>query len=229
MSERGYLTIARLGGTPLRLHWSLPLGALALTGFRFDPGAWLGLVLVVIAHELGHSVLVRRSRLDVESIDLHGLGGECRFSGYATPWQRAGIAWGGVLAQALLLPIGFWLTPRLEPSVMQRAIATFGMPSLWMIGLNLLPIAPLDGHEAWRLPRMLWQRHRTRRRAARERTEAKARFAPPPRRSLHGARSLADLEPRERVAGEHVELPDEVAAQVERAVRRAYDEREPGK
>ena len=111
MFDRGYWTVMRWRGAPVRVHWSLALSALVLGGVRLDPAGWLGIVLVVLAHEVGHAVLVRRYRLTVESIDLHGLGGECRYSGLAKGWQTAVIAWGGVLAQALLLPVGFWLAP----------------------------------------------------------------------------------------------------------------------
>ncbi|MBM4358250.1 MAG: M50 family metallopeptidase [Deltaproteobacteria bacterium] len=221
MSERGFWTVARLQGTPLRLHWSLPLGVLAFSRFRFDPGAWLGIVLVVIAHELGHSVLVRRARLQVESIDLHGMGGECRYSGYPSAWDRAVIAWGGVLAQALLLPLGFFLAPQLEPEFLRRAAGSFGVPSLWMIALNLLPIAPLDGHEAWKLPRLWLARRRSKNAAKARAMRAHAR--------REAGRAVAAMERKERIANGDGALPEAVAEQIERAVRRAYDEREPRK
>lgn len=218
MGRRGWWTVARWKGTPLRLHWSLPLSAVVLGGMRFDPAAWLGLVLVVLAHELGHAALVHRYRLPVVAVDLHGMGGECRYEGHPTRWQVAVIAWGGVLAQLALLPLGLWLAPRMAPSFASGVLASFGRPSLWMLLFNLLPIPPLDGAEAWRLPG-LWRAAR-RRRAARRAPLTTTRRA---------EAAVAELERREREAKLDGALPAEIAEQLARAVKRAYDEREPRK
>ena len=214
MFDRGYWTVMRWRGAPVRVHWSLALSALVLGGVRLDPAGWLGIVLVVLAHEVGHAVLVRRYRLTVESIDLHGLGGECRYSGLANGWQTAVIAWGGVLAQALLLPVGFWLAPHVENSFLRQLLASFGSPSLWILLLNLIPVPPLDGSEAWRLPG-LWRRRRATLRRRRQ--------------LAHGARELGRLEHADHVRPAELRLPDDVAEQVHRAVRRAYEENEADK
>ena len=39
--KSGYLHIGRFRGAPIRLHWTLPLGILAFTRFRF-PWQWDG-------------------------------------------------------------------------------------------------------------------------------------------------------------------------------------------
>jgi len=193
---------------------------------RFAPWAWLGLVLVVLAHELGHAALVRRNGLDVEGIELFGWGGECRHGGYATRWQLAEIAWGGVLAQALLLPVGYLVAPRLGASIPGELLASFGEPSLLMIGLNLLPIPPLDGSRAWSLVAMAWRR----RRAARQRSSIARRGAALAKQRERDMRAVHELE-RDKVSerGEPsaVVLEGEVAEQVRRAIKRAVDEHEP--
>src|SRR5690606_27679364 len=107
MFDRGYAKIATLGGILIRVHWSMPLGALIFSGFRLAPAFWLAFFLLVLLHELGHAFFVRRYRHHVLSIDVTGFGGLCRWSGYASPYQRAVIAWGGVLAQALLFVATF--------------------------------------------------------------------------------------------------------------------------
>ena len=101
----GYLTLGRWRGAPVRAHWSLPLGALVFGQGRFVPGFWLGFFLLVLIHELGHAALVKRYGHRVVSIDIHALGGACRWSGEATAVDRARIAWGGVLAQGVALAI----------------------------------------------------------------------------------------------------------------------------
>src|SRR5262245_31795457 len=61
--ESGFLHLGRFRGVPLRMHVLAPLGALFFSGFRFEPGAWLGFVLIILLHEIGHALLVMRYRL----------------------------------------------------------------------------------------------------------------------------------------------------------------------
>lgn len=177
---RGAWTVGRFRGAPIRLHWSLPLGALFFTRSA-EPGAWLAFALVILAHELGHAVLVARHRCRVVAIDVHGLGGECSYRGDATPLQRSLIAWGGVLAQALLLAAtAAVLAWRGWPAgrFYQAMLASFLWPNAMNMAFNLVPVAPLDGAEAWRLFPLLRARRRQRRYAkARAAVAAEVRAA----------------------------------------------------
>ncbi len=155
----GWLHVGSYRGAPVRIHWSTPIGAFVLTGLAFVPGAWVGFLLLVLVHELGHAVLVRRFRLSVLSVDVHGLGGVCRWSGSATDRQRAIIAWGGVLGQAVLLAAALLAAPLVGASsspfvreLRESLIAT----NLTLMAINLLPVPPLDGAAAWSLFR--WRR-----------------------------------------------------------------------
>ena len=159
----GYLTIGHWRGAPVRLHWTLPLVALIFGQGAFAPGFWLGFVLIVLIHELGHAVLVRRFRCAVSSIDVHGMGGVCRWSGEPTRIQRACIAWGGVLAEIVALiatyaAIAVFGPP--ETAFTMQLAAAFTTTNIWMIAFNLLPMPPLDGAEAWKLPGLLLRRRR---------------------------------------------------------------------
>jgi RNA polymerase sigma-70 factor (ECF subfamily) len=161
--------LGEFAGAPVFAHWSLPIGMLWASHFRFEPGTWFGLAALVLLHEAGHALLVRRARRRVVAIVLHGFGGECRYEGAVTPRQRAVIAWGGVLAQALALAACLALTsivggPR--DAFTADLVSTFTAKNLWLIGLNLLPFAPFDGAHAWRLPAVLWRAPRRRARAA---------------------------------------------------------------
>lgn len=160
---KSWWSLGRVGGTPVRLHWSVLLGAVIFSGFRFAPGAWLGFVLVILVHELGHMVVVKLARQRALGIDIHGLGGECQWAGNATPMQRAAIAWGGVWGQlalfALALPLSYVVGAQLGQFGLDLFYAlTWG--SLFIAAINLLPFPPLDGAEAWRLPPMLYRRLR---------------------------------------------------------------------
>jgi Zn-dependent protease len=162
MFDRGYITVARYRGAPIKLHWSLLLGLLWVSGLAFLPGAWAGYVLVILLHEMGHAYLARRYGLAVKEIMLHGLGGHCAYVGYPTPWQRSVIASGGVSVQALLLAI-FVPLYLLLPSGGANQAAFFSVmvfTNLFLILFNLIPIAPLDGHEIAKLPALYRKRKR---------------------------------------------------------------------
>jgi len=132
------------------VHWSAPLGALFFSGFRFAPGAWAGFILLILVHELGHAFLAMRYRLRVRGIDVHGLGGQCRYEGGGTRRQHIVIAWGGVLAQAVVLLLAVTvLRPVSTTPFTQELAETFVGTNVWLIALNLLPIPPLDGATAW--------------------------------------------------------------------------------
>lgn len=154
MFERGYLTLFRVRGVPVRAHWTLPLGALLLSGGRLAPGLWLGVLLVIALHEAGHALLVHRARLVNLGVDLTGFGGRCRWTGRPTDVQRSLIAWGGVLAQlVVLVPAALlgWLVGPLENSFAAHLLEAFTRINAILIVLNLLPFSPLDGAEAWPL------------------------------------------------------------------------------
>lgn len=154
MRVNGYFRLGRPAGVELRLHWSVPVGALIAGGLRIEPLLWLGFILVIMVHELGHVALGRIMGLQVVGIDLTGIGGQCRWRGESEPLDHAWIAWGGVLAQGVLL-LGTLAVTGLWPS---RASAEWALIrhafiqiNLWIIAINLLPFPPFDGQRAWGL------------------------------------------------------------------------------
>ena len=156
----GAITLFRYRGVPIRAHWSLPAVALFIGGARFAPGAWLAWLLVVTLHEMGHAFWALRYGLDVQEILLHGLGGHCRYRGMPSPRQRSVVAWGGVMAQAILFAIALPLS-RFVPAhtpLVADAYRVLIDSNLYVAMLNLIPIAPLDGAEAWKLVPMLLRR-----------------------------------------------------------------------
>ncbi len=144
----------RLRGAPVRLHWTIPVVGFLFSGFRFDPGFILGFVLLVMLHELGHALLVWRTGHRVTGIEVTGLGGLCHWSGNATPFESSLIAWGGVLMQGALYA-AVWIALRFAgppPSAFVWSLLTvFLGANLWLITLNLIPLPPLDGAEAWQI------------------------------------------------------------------------------
>jgi len=170
--SEGWLHIGFLSNAPIRLHWSAPLGAFFFGGFRFAPGFWLGFVIVILIHELGHAFVVRKARQTVLSVDVSGLGGVCQWVGNASPIERACISWGGVWGQMALLAIAFPLSlllPMVHP-IQAEFFDALIRGNLFLAALNLLPMPPLDGAEAWKLPKLLWNRRKMKaaRKAVRE-------------------------------------------------------------
>ncbi|MCB9594225.1 MAG: hypothetical protein H6719_15945 [Sandaracinaceae bacterium] len=164
--SRGYLTLFKIKGVPIRAHWSVPLVCLAFSRFRFEPGLWVGILVVILLHELGHAFLVWRMGLVNLGIDLTGFGGLCRWTGHPTEIQRAGIAWGGVLAQlALFVVATVVLLVVGEPTHpwLRQLVEAFTTANLFIAAFNLVPIRPFDGGEAWPLFRHLWRRRQARR------------------------------------------------------------------
>lgn len=161
--NRGFLTVGRLAGAPIRLHWTLPLGALVMSRFTFAPAYWLGFVLLILVHELGHALIVLRYRLGLLEIMVHGVGGYCSHDPARSRWQESAIAWGGVLAQlAALLVAGLLLLLLGPPRNVHTAqlAQVFTETNLFLIAINLIPIEPLDGRKAWPLVGMLWEKLR---------------------------------------------------------------------
>ncbi len=213
---RGAITLARYRGAPIRLHWTLPIVAVLAGGLRFAPGAWLGLVLIVLLHEMGHAFWARRFELDVTEIVVHGLGGHCRYLGTPSAKQRAIVAWGGVLAQAIVLVIGLPIATAFPAATAFQA-DLYAMLTVTNVGIavfNLIPIAPLDGAEAWQLVGIV-----LRERAGRSAPRSNARpWRAPPSRG-------AESEPRPgQTLGEALSLGVVDERAVRDTVRRALEE-----
>jgi Zn-dependent protease len=129
--------------------------AIAVLALWFrNPITWAALLVVILVHEAGHALLVRRFRLAVLSIDVTPLGGVCRYAGQATPVQESIIAWGGVLAQAALFAAVTALVAlhRFDPtSAWADAVPILLSANLVLMVLNILPFPRLDGWKAWQL------------------------------------------------------------------------------
>lgn len=156
--ENGYLKLGRIGGAPIRIHWTAPLVVVflgfLLNGFRFAPATWLAILLLILIHEMGHAILVRAFGLGLLSVDVKGIGGTCSWYGSPTPIRRALIAWGGVLAQAVVLVIALparYLVPSSTPMFVVEMLLAFTYSNLYLMVFNLLPIPGFDGAEAWKL------------------------------------------------------------------------------
>jgi hypothetical protein len=148
----GFWRVASWHGVPIRLHWTLPLGMLLLGGFKIRPLFWLAFFVLVLVHELGHAFWVKRFGHKVHQLDITGFGGSCTWSGDASPVERSLIAWGGVMAQALLLAVAVILTVIFGLGFLRTSLGyAWTTTNIFLIILNLIPIRPFDGAEAWKI------------------------------------------------------------------------------
>jgi stage IV sporulation protein FB len=182
MFETGYVRLFRVFGVPVRIHWSWPIGAFVLGRGAIAPGFWLGYLIVVVVHELGHAAMVVREGGEVSGIEIHGLGGHCRYGSIFLERSHAAIAWGGVLAQLALFAIVAALLASFEPnSAFADALArTMTQWNLLIAAFNLIPAPGFDGARAWswfplaladrkRAPSRGWRRTSAPRRAPKKR------------------------------------------------------------
>jgi Zn-dependent protease len=214
MRIAGSWTIARPFGVPIRLHWSIPVFAFLAGGFQFAPGAWLASLLLILIHEAGHAIVVRRVGARALALDVLGFGGLCWWEGSVTPIQRACIAWGGVWAQMLVFVITgacVLLFGRPAHPFAAQMVDVALVANLWLIGLNLLPVPPLDGKEAWSLFPLLRRRFALRRAA---RAGARVRVLVVPHLD---SKQIASPLPAPAAEPEDPELTPEVLAVLERA------------
>lgn len=163
--ERGNLIVGSWEQAPIEIHWSVPLSAFVFGGFNWSPAFWLGFLVVVLVHEIGHAVAVRRVGGAVASIQVTGWGGHCEWYGEPTELEDALVAAGGILAQlALLLAVVLLMvaigSPQ-QPNAQEFADALLG-GNLRLALINLIPLAPLDGARAWRLLPLGWEMLRER-------------------------------------------------------------------
>ncbi len=122
--------------------------------------------LSVLVHELGHAFFVRRCKFFVEQIYISALYGVCRYSHPDNIVPPVSIAWGGILAQALLCALLYGLQVLFLPtdniglslvSYFQLFVDLLLIFNFFMIAINLLPIAGLDGEIIWKHVRYLWR------------------------------------------------------------------------
>jgi Zn-dependent protease len=161
--SHGWWTLGRVRGAPIRVHWSLLLGALVWSRFQILPAFWLGFALLILIHELGHALVVLRYGLGLSEIAIHGAGGYCRHDQSGSRFQEALVAWGGVLAQLVLYVVVQVLLLVLGAPTSRHVsllVYVFTDINLWIAALNLIPFEPLDGAKAWPLVGMLAARWR---------------------------------------------------------------------
>src|SRR3954452_7493650 len=174
----GSITVGRLAGVPLRIHWSAGLVGAVLGAMLYPQYGLAGSAVIAVAffasilgHELAHAMVARHYGIPTSSIDLWALGGMARLEKEPrTPRAEGWIAVAGPLASLVIGVGGIALAWSMWRVGVSRDIylIPFWVGSVnAVLGLfNLLPGSPLDGGRVLRAAR--WARHGNRYRAMRE-------------------------------------------------------------
>lgn len=208
----GFLTLWSHRRIVVRMHWTAPLSAFLFGRMRYAPGFWLGFLVVILVHELGHALVVRACGARVRYVDLHGAGGDCTWDGEVTPTKRALIAWGGVLAQLFLFGVVLAWLDVATPALGEFAAEFVGActwSSLWLAAFNLIPARTLDGVEAWKIVPLAWGAWKRRRADGRKRKRTDAR--------LLAAAEVARLQALDEAVSPNDEAAEDVVKLLERA------------
>ncbi len=171
MFKRGAITVLKVKGVPIRLHFSvlllvpvltwalaiqaqriaaaagIPPEALGIPGWAWGVLASIGLLISITLHELAHTVVAMRYGGKVESIVLMALGGVSQISKMPhEPRHELVMAAAGPLTSIVLgVLLGFGY--RLAGAAPNIAFYLFLMAYLNLVlgVFNLLPAFPMDG------------------------------------------------------------------------------------
>lgn len=184
----GSVTVGRIRGVPLRIHWTAPLLVIVIgvglgssTLPAWAPGhsstvyriaALVGALLLaasLVLHEAAHALLARRAGIEVKDVTVFALGGVTRMGQATTPRTQGWVAAVGPLTSLLLGGLGFagavlthdafhWAVPA-------AVLAWTGWANVLLGVFNLLPAAPLDGGRV--LQAIVWRLRGDRERAIR--------------------------------------------------------------
>ena len=153
--------IGKWRNIPVFFHWSvlawLPWYFLHNHDLTATLLQFFAFVLLIYAHEFGHAIVARKNRVKVYAINLYILHGQCAHEHPYYELQDVLIAWGGVLAQLVILllaVIAKYLLLALSSKAyfFSEPIFFILIPTnIMLIIFNLLPVAPLDGYKAWRI------------------------------------------------------------------------------
>lgn len=168
-TQSGSIPLFRVAGIRVYLHWSWFLMAYVMYTLRagsYRTPAWalaeyLGLFLIVLLHEFGHSSACRQTGGKADEIVLMPLGGVA----YVQPPPRAGAElWSivaGPLVNVAMIPVllGLMWARRAtgftaEIPDARRFLENLSYINIQLLIFNMLPLYPLDGGQILRS--LLW-------------------------------------------------------------------------
>src|SRR5262249_33534228 len=165
-----FTRIARVTGIDVYIHWTVFAVAIIIliNSVRRPVLTLVGLLsffTVLLIHELGHAIAARQRGQAASHIEIYPFFGLAHFETPRSRLDHCIIAWGGVLAQAVVaIPLVIWtlVLGYTRFDAVNAVLAILGAYSLIVAIINLLPIPPLDGATAWGLfPALIARRRRS--------------------------------------------------------------------
>jgi len=126
----------------------LQLVAPGLGGWAYVAGTAFALLLYlsVLLHEISHALAARVFDMQVNSINLHFLGGATEIDGEAeTPWREFVIAVVGPLTSLAVGAVAWAAISLFDDGLLRFTIASLAGANLIVGLINLVPGLPLDG------------------------------------------------------------------------------------
>lgn len=162
-STAGTLTILRVKGIPIQLHFTiLFLVVYLIAGRLVDSESVLKNGLFVIAilgsvllHELGHALTALRFGIGIHSITMYPIGGVARLMSEPAPKQELWITVAGPAVNLVLAILGF-LVLQVTSGEVREFSAEFIMMNAVLLIFNMIPAFPMDGGRLLRAGLALW-------------------------------------------------------------------------
>ena len=159
------ISIGRLAGIPLKVHWSFPLIIVWVLLSTLSAGSTLATALVtlslvmvifgcVVLHELGHALAARAFGIDTKDITLLPIGGVARLERIprhalqelvvALAGPAVNVAIAGILL-AILWPLKGWQIFAGVPLAEGGFLSQLLLVNVALVVFNMLPAFPMDG------------------------------------------------------------------------------------
>lgn len=158
MFQHGSLTLLRVRGVPIRVHWTLllilPYVAFVFSGYFAHAPLWggallaIGLFVSIALHELAHTLVALRAGGTVRDITLMMLGGVSSIERLPAGWQHeTRMAAAGPLASFAIAAVLFAINALVPHTVAAPRLGLFYLAEANVVlgVFNLLPAFPMDG------------------------------------------------------------------------------------
>ena len=158
--KRGYLGPFYVQRVPVLIHWSFPVGGIAVALFLGDVTWRTAIPLIfayttlILIHEFGHAIAAISSGSKVHAVLVTGAGGWCIADNPKSFPRRFTFYAGGIIAQLLVLLITAVFIALFNNStsiVINLYILVFTFVNIVLILINIVPSEGTDGKAIWHL------------------------------------------------------------------------------
>jgi Zn-dependent protease len=161
--RQDYWPLGTWGRIPVTMHWTVLLSFAWMYLVFFDLVLTLVAIpfvfLLLVAHEWGHVIALRRRKIGVTGVALFGIHGETSYNEYAAkPNDVVAVAWSGVAAQLVVMLLALAAVSFIPFNAMPFGATLSTVIFVVLVKINvflmivaLLPIGPFDGHQAWKV------------------------------------------------------------------------------